>query len=47
VITDNLISGAGQGAVLGMKWAEVASGDLSKGGAARFPHLLVERNRVS
>src|SRR6185436_12885977 len=47
VIADNLISGATRGAVVGMRWAETASGDLAKTGAAKFPHLLVERNRVS
>ena len=28
VISDNLISGAEQGAILGMRWAEVATGEL-------------------
>jgi uncharacterized secreted repeat protein (TIGR03808 family) len=47
IITDNLIAGAAQGAVVGMRWAETASGDLARGGAGQFPHLLVERNRVT
>jgi uncharacterized secreted repeat protein (TIGR03808 family) len=47
VVTDNLISGADKGAVIGMRWAEVASGDLAKTGAGKFPRLLVDRNRVS
>jgi len=47
VISDNLIAGAEDGAILGMRWAETASGDLAKTGADRFPHLLIERNRVS
>jgi uncharacterized secreted repeat protein (TIGR03808 family) len=46
VISDNLIAGAEHGAIVGMRWAETASGDLAHSGAARFPHLLVERNRV-
>ena len=47
VISDNLISGASRGAILGMRWGEPASGDLAEGGAEEFPHLLIERNRVS
>jgi uncharacterized secreted repeat protein (TIGR03808 family) len=47
VITDNLISGANRGAVVGMRWAETASGDLARAGAETFPHLTIERNRVS
>jgi uncharacterized secreted repeat protein (TIGR03808 family) len=47
VISDNLISGASSGAVVGMRWAQTATGDLAQSGADRYPHLLVERNRVS
>ncbi len=47
VISDNLISGADKGAILAMRWGEPVSGDLAESGAGRFPHLLVERNRVS
>jgi uncharacterized secreted repeat protein (TIGR03808 family) len=47
VISDNLISGAANGAVVGMRWADRASGDLARSGADEFPHLTVERNRVS
>jgi hypothetical protein len=47
LISDNLISGASKGAIVGMRWAEAASGDLAKTGAGKFPNLLVERNRVS
>jgi uncharacterized secreted repeat protein (TIGR03808 family) len=47
VISDNLISGADQGAIVGMRWAEPATGDLALSGADRYPQLLVERNRVS
>lgn len=46
VISDNLITGAVRGAVVGMRWGEAASGDLALSGAATFPHLLVERNRT-
>ncbi len=47
VISDNMISGADKGAVVGMRWTEPASGDLALSGADKFPQLLVERNRVS
>jgi uncharacterized secreted repeat protein (TIGR03808 family) len=47
VISDNLIAGATSGAIVGMEWAKTATGDLAQTGADRYPHLLVERNRVS
>lgn len=47
VISDNLISGATQGAILGMRWAETVTGDLALSGADQYPQLMVERNRVS
>jgi uncharacterized secreted repeat protein (TIGR03808 family) len=47
VISDNLIAGADRGAVVAMRWADRASGDLARTGAEAFPHLLVERNRIS
>ncbi len=47
VISDNLISGAGKGAVIGMHWDKMATGDLAQNGADRYPQLLVERNRIS
>ncbi len=47
VISDNLIAGADRGAIRGMRWGKPVSGDLAETGAAKFPHLLVERNRVS
>ncbi len=47
VISDNLIAGADKGAVVGMRWAEPATGDLALTGARGYPHLTVERNRVS
>ena len=47
VISDNMISGADKGAVVGMRWTELATGDLALSGADKFPRLLIERNRVS
>ncbi|MGQ7793780.1 TIGR03808 family TAT-translocated repetitive protein [Faunimonas sp. B44] len=46
LISGNLISGAGKGAILGMRWAEAVTGDLARGGAERFPHLTVALNRA-
>jgi uncharacterized secreted repeat protein (TIGR03808 family) len=47
VISDNVISGAEHGAVIGMRWAEPVTDDLALNGARGYPHLIVERNRVS
>ncbi len=47
VISDNLISGADKGAVVGMHWDKAATGDLALNGAEAYPQLLVERNRIS
>ena len=47
VIAANLISGAEQGAILGMRWSDKVSGDLAHSGAEEFPNLMIERNRVS
>lgn len=47
VISDNLISGATEGAIVGMRWGETVTGDLALTGAEQFPNLMVERNRVS
>lgn len=46
VISDNLISGALSGAIVGMRWAEIVTDDLAVTGVSEYPHLLVERNRV-
>jgi hypothetical protein len=47
LISNNLISGAGQGAILGMRWAEPATGDLAHDGADAFAHLTIRNNRSS
>ena len=47
VISDNLIAGATRGAIVGMRWDETATGDLVLTGGRGYPHLLIERNRVS
>ncbi len=48
VISDNLISGATDGAIVGMRWAEKRDRrPRAHRRGASYPHLLVERNRVS
>jgi hypothetical protein len=46
LIKDNLISGA-QSGIFGMLWEETATSDLAKTGAADFPQLTIEGNRLS
>jgi uncharacterized secreted repeat protein (TIGR03808 family) len=46
VITDNLISGARRGAIVGMEWQKPVTGDLAAEGAARFAQLSISGNRV-
>ncbi|WP_136617592.1 MULTISPECIES: TIGR03808 family TAT-translocated repetitive protein [Mesorhizobium] len=47
VISDNVIDGALNGAVVGQRWAEPATGDLASSNGSGYPHLTVERNHVS
>ncbi|MBA3449365.1 MAG: TIGR03808 family TAT-translocated repetitive protein [Pseudaminobacter sp.] len=47
VISDNIIDGAENGAIIGHRWAEPVTDDLATGGNGRFSHLTVERNHVS
>lgn len=44
VISDNIISGARRGAIVGHRWKDAASGDLATEGAGRFPHLSISGN---
>jgi uncharacterized secreted repeat protein (TIGR03808 family) len=46
LIANNLITGATKGAILGMRWAEVATGDLAVSGAEAYPHLTLAANRA-
>lgn len=47
-ISGNTITGAREGAVVGYRWKEPATGDLAlQGSETGYPHLTVERNRVS
>ncbi|MEP6567988.1 MAG: TIGR03808 family TAT-translocated repetitive protein [Mesorhizobium sp.] len=47
IISDNVIDGAKNGAIIGQRWAEPVTGDLASPGNAGYAHLTVERNRVS
>jgi uncharacterized secreted repeat protein (TIGR03808 family) len=46
-ITDNVITDAKDGAVVGMRWDKPATGDLTQSGAEAFAHLRIAGNRVS
>ncbi len=46
-ITGNMIDGASRGAVVGLAWHKAMSGDLTKGGAEKFPLLRLSGNKVS
>jgi uncharacterized secreted repeat protein (TIGR03808 family) len=47
IIANNVFQGAKRGAIIGYRWREASTGDLTKGGAERFAHLTIEGNRVS
>lgn len=47
VISDNVIDGTLHGAIVGQRWAEPATGDLTSSGKSGYEHLTVERNHVS
>ena len=46
LISDNLVTGARKGAVVGFEWDKPVTGDLARDGAERYPQLTVMRNRV-
>jgi len=48
LISDNVISDAKGGAIVGHRWTEAVTGDLSAtGGGAEFPHLTIARNHTA
>lgn len=47
IISDNVIDGAKNGAIIGQRWAEPATGDLARSSDGGYAHLTIERNRVS
>jgi uncharacterized secreted repeat protein (TIGR03808 family) len=46
VISDNLIAGARRGAILGMDYKNVVTGDLARDDAKRYAQLAISGNRV-
>ncbi|TIT75883.1 MAG: TIGR03808 family TAT-translocated repetitive protein, partial [Mesorhizobium sp.] len=47
VISDNVIDGAANGAIVGQRWADPVTGDLARSSESGYAHLTVERNKVS
>lgn len=47
VITDNLIEGTSNGAIIGFEWARPITGDMSRDGVGGYTQLTVDRNRAS
>jgi len=47
VISDNVIDDVRDGAIVGYRWTEAATGDLAVEGAGGHANLTIERNRVS
>jgi hypothetical protein len=47
MIADNLISAAPEGAVVGMRWADRATGDLTLADAPRYNWINVGENLVT
>ncbi|TPJ24624.1 TIGR03808 family TAT-translocated repetitive protein [Mesorhizobium sp. B2-7-2] len=47
VISDNVIDGAQHGAIIGQRWADPVTGDLTQSTDTGYAHLTVERNKVS
>ena len=45
VVSDNVIDSVRDGAIVGYRWAEPATGDLAVDGAGGYANLTVERNR--
>jgi len=45
-ISGNVISGAKDGAIVGMEWAKAVSGDLTREGAGRYPQLSIANNHA-
>jgi uncharacterized secreted repeat protein (TIGR03808 family) len=47
VISDNVIDGTQNGAIVGQRWSDPVTGDLASLGNAGYAHLTVERNHAS
>lgn len=46
-IADNTISGSTDGAIIGYRWKDAVTGDLSSKSDSGYKHLTIERNRIS
>jgi uncharacterized secreted repeat protein (TIGR03808 family) len=46
LIANNIITGSGRGAIVGMAGRKAVTADLSRGGAEGFPNLSISGNRV-
>lgn len=47
VISDNVIAGSSNGAVVGYRWSDPATGDMASDGSTGYDNLTVERNHIS
>jgi uncharacterized secreted repeat protein (TIGR03808 family) len=47
IIANNIFQSSEHGAIVGYRWNEATTGDLTMAGAQSFPHLTIENNRVS
>jgi len=47
IVSDNVIDGATAGGVIGYRWSDAVTGDLTSSSDASFGHLTVARNHVS
>jgi uncharacterized secreted repeat protein (TIGR03808 family) len=47
LIASNLISGASAGGVVGYRWKDPVTDDLTQAGAKTYPHLSLSGNLVS
>lgn len=46
IIANNVFQSVKRGGIIGYRWRDAATGDLTKGGAEKFGHLTIENNRV-
>ena len=44
LIANNLVTGAGRGAIVGMEWKKAVTADLVRGDSSQYPHLAIHGN---
>jgi uncharacterized secreted repeat protein (TIGR03808 family) len=44
LIANNLVIGAGRGAIVGMEWKKAVTADLVRGESSQYPHLAIHGN---